>query len=145
VLDTFRLLAIVSDGAAEDVEFVIFDRYIYDELANLPLQYWPVRFYIRLLLQIAPKPDLAFLLDADPESAISRKPEYPLTFVRKNREAYLALASLTRMSVLPSASVEKTRHRIGELLANLRAYPETVSVGAAPNRFAAGGVQTPNS
>ncbi|HXJ85870.1 MAG TPA: thymidylate kinase [Candidatus Binatia bacterium] len=145
VLDTFRLFAVVSDCAAEDVAFVIFDRYIYDELANLPLQHWPVRFYVRLLLQIAPKPDLAFLLDADPESAISRKPEYPLAFVRKNRETYLAISNLARMFVLPPASVETTILRIRELLSNLKADPETVPVEAPPHRFAARGVQTPNS
>src|SRR5262249_3009102 len=98
LLDTFRLLAVIFHCKTENSEFVIFDRYIYDEFANLPLGYRPLRLYVRWLLLIVPKPDLAILLDADPEAAVSRKPEYPLEFVRHNREAYLIIAKIADMS-----------------------------------------------
>src|SRR5579863_331551 len=48
VLDALRLRVVISQiGSAED-QVVIFDRYIYDELANLPLRHRAVRFYIWL-------------------------------------------------------------------------------------------------
>lgn len=78
-----------------DTDVVIFDRYIYDELANLSLDRWPARIFVRLTLKVVRKPDVAFLIDADPVAARARKPEYPLEFLRINREAYLTLARLT--------------------------------------------------
>jgi thymidylate kinase len=101
LLDTFSLCSVIARNADSDMDFIIFDRYIYDELANLPLQYWPVRFYIRLLLLFIPKPDVALLLDAEPEAATLRKPEYPLEFVRSNRDAYLRLSRFMGMTVVP--------------------------------------------
>lgn len=119
-LDVLRLVAVVFHCRMENSEFVIFDRYIYDEWANLPLQSWPVRLYIRLLLLIVPKPNLAILLDADPEAAASRKPEYPLEFVRRNREAYLNIAKIAEISVIPPSSVDEMAHSIRESLADLQ-------------------------
>jgi len=116
IFDAFRLSAVVSSQVAKDVEFVVFDRYIYDELANLPFQHWPVRLYVRLLLRIVPRPDSAFLLDADPEKAVSRKPEYPLEFVRRNRHSYLNIANIAGMTVLPPASIPETTEAIRKSL-----------------------------
>lgn len=119
-LDAVRLLAVSFRWGTEDSEFVIFDRYIYDELANLPLQYWPVRLYVRLLLMMVPKPNLAILLDAEPETAISRKPEYPLEFVRRNREAYLIIANFADMCVISPSSVAEMADCIREAFAKLQ-------------------------
>lgn len=80
---------------APDADVVIFDRYLYDELANLPLRSRFTRSYVRLMLKFVPQPDIAYLLDADPVQARERKPEYPLEFVQSNREAYLALSEIT--------------------------------------------------
>ena len=143
-LDVFRSLAVVSGCASRDLDFVIFDRYIYDELANLPLQHWPIRTYVRLLLQVVPKPDLAFVLDADPEAAVVRKPEYPLDFVRRNRDAYLAIASIAGMSVLPPASISETTERVRESIAYLEGGAGLTALGV-PNRFASGSVQSPET
>lgn len=120
IFDALRLSAVVSSQVAKDVEFVVFDRYIYDELANLPLQHWPVRLYVRLLLRIVPRPDSAFLLDADPERAVSRKPEYPLEFVRRNRHAYLSIANISGMTVLPPSSMSETTEAIGKSITGRR-------------------------
>jgi len=46
-----------------------FDRYIYDEMANLPLTNPLTRLWVQIVRLIAPQPDLALLLDADPEEA----------------------------------------------------------------------------
>ncbi|HWI68552.1 MAG TPA: hypothetical protein VNS88_09245 [Nitrospiraceae bacterium] len=120
IFDALRLSAVVSSQVAKDVEFVVFDRYIYDELANLPLQHWPVRLYVRVLLRIVPRPDSAFLLDADPEKAVSRKPEYPLKFVRRNRHAYLSIANIAGMTVLPPSSISETTEAIRKSIAGRR-------------------------
>ncbi len=76
-------------------DVVLFDRYIYDEFANLPVNRWLARKFIQLLLKLVPKPDIAYLLDADPIAARARKPEYPLEFILSNRGAYLSLSRLT--------------------------------------------------
>jgi thymidylate kinase len=120
IFDALRLSAVVSSQVAKDVEFVIFDRYIYDELVNLPFQHWPVRLYVRLLLRIVPSPDSALLLDADPEKAVSRKPEYPLEFVRRNRHAYLNIANIAGMTVLPPSSISETTEIIRKSLLRRR-------------------------
>lgn len=74
------------------IDFVIFDRYIYDELANLPLRHRLLQFYVKLVLAISPRPTVAYLIDADPDAACARKPEYPLEFLRQNRAAYLSIS-----------------------------------------------------
>jgi thymidylate kinase len=98
-----------------DADVAIFDRYIYDELANLPLDHWLARLFIRLVLALVPKPDVAYILDADPVAAFARKPEYPLEFLRRNREAYLTLSRLTGdITVIEPLSVEAAAVRIRE-------------------------------
>src|SRR5260370_8325129 len=96
-----------------EADVVIFDRYIYDELANLPLDHWFARWYVRLILHLVPVPEIAYLVDADPASARAPKPEYPLEFLRMNRELYLALSSLARnMTVIEPVSVETAAARM---------------------------------
>jgi thymidylate kinase len=101
-------------------DFIIFDRFIYDELANLPLHSGPIRFYVRMLLSISPQPDIAYLVDAEPEAARIRKPEYPLNFLRQNRDAYIKLSHLVRgMTVVGSLSVEETTSEIMESISKM--------------------------
>src|SRR5438270_5926675 len=73
--DTLSLCAAVARSADSGADFCIFDRYIYDELANLPLQYGVIRLYVRILLRFIPKPDIAFLADADSVCAYTRNSE----------------------------------------------------------------------
>jgi thymidylate kinase len=117
-LDVLRLCMTTHRASAADVDVIIFDRYIYDELANLPLRRRLIRFYIRLLLRFTPKPDIAFLVDAEPEAACARKPEYPLDFVRRNREAYLRLARIAGITVLPTGSIEQAGASIWALVSD---------------------------
>lgn len=98
---------------ATDDDVIIFDRYIYDELANLRLQQWLPRSVARLILRIVPSPDLACIIDVIPEVARSRKPEYPLEFLHRNRRAYLGLRQLVKnLIVLEDSSVEETARNI---------------------------------
>jgi thymidylate kinase len=95
-------LAWVTARERSDCDILIFDRYIYDELANLPLSSRLTRAYIWLVTAIVPRPDVAYLLDADPAAARERKPEYPVEFMRKCRVAYKQLAIILRtFTVIP--------------------------------------------
>lgn len=110
-----------------DADVVIFDRYIYDELANLPLNRWPVRVFVRLVAALVPRPDVAYIVDADPVAAFARKPEYPLEFLRSNRNSYLALARLTgHITVIEPLPVQAMAMRIRE------AFPQELSANDAP-------------
>lgn len=119
--DALNLCQKVRQSRRSDADVVIFDRYIYDELANLPLTNAAARFFARLVLKLVPRPDLAFVIDADPVAAQARKPEYPLDFVCHNREAYIRLARLAgNMIVVEPDSIEAMKTRIrNEMLQKL--------------------------
>jgi len=106
LLDAVRLTFVVATGTRKEADVVIFDRYIYDELANLDLANPVVKAYVRLLLMLVPRPDVAFLLDADPEQARARKPEYPLEFLHRSRASYLALSKSAGMTVIEPLAPE---------------------------------------
>jgi thymidylate kinase len=93
-LDAVRLTFVVATASRLKADVVVFDRYIYDELANLDLSNPMLRIYTRLLLKLVPRPNIAFLLDADPAQARARKPEYPLDFLHTNRARYMRLCKL---------------------------------------------------
>jgi len=102
LLDALHLRTTVKRLLNSGVDVVIVDRYVYDELANLPLERPMMLKFVRLIQKIAPQPDLAYLLDADPEAAHKRKPEYPVDFMHKCRTAYYRLAAvLGTMTIIP--------------------------------------------
>jgi thymidylate kinase len=94
-----------------NADIVIFDRFIYDELANLNLENSAMRMYTRAMIKFVPKPDISFLLDADPVEARARKPEYPLDFLQFSRKSYLVLSGstgcMTVIAPLPADEVEE--------------------------------------
>lgn len=113
LLDACRLRLVVSTVIANHADVILFDRYIYDELVNLPLRNRIGRASARLLLKCVPHPDIAYLLDADPSLACERKPEYPLDFVDKHRKAYLDLQNLAHeMKVIAPGSVGEVQQEI---------------------------------
>jgi thymidylate kinase len=114
--DALNLRRIARTARKGSADVVIFDRYIYDELANLPLHKPIARFFIRFMQKLVPAPDIAYVIDADPAVARARKPEYPLQFLLRNREAYLALARMTGdISVIAPGSVEEAQARVKEV------------------------------
>ncbi|HLV89309.1 MAG TPA: hypothetical protein VKV39_20155 [Candidatus Sulfotelmatobacter sp.] len=114
---------------AGEYDVVIFDRYIYDELANLPLDHGFARFFARLLLYFAPQPDLAYMVDADPELARARKPEYPLEFLRLNRQSYLNLVAMAPdIVVITGASVSEASAQIRATFCRRLFQPESCEV-----------------
>ncbi len=101
-LDAVWLRIVMQRALRAPADLVICDRYIYDELANLTLCNPVVRIYVRLIMKLVSRPDLSYLLDANPAQAFARKPEYPLEFLYTSREAYLALSDLVGgMTVIP--------------------------------------------
>lgn len=112
IFDVFNLSRIVRRARAEGTGVVIFDRYIYDQLAALPMDSWIARNYARLLLRLAPKPDLSYLLDAVPEVARARKPEYPLDFMRKYRSSYLVLRKLAGLELISAGTPDDVHEAI---------------------------------
>lgn len=114
-LDAYSLHRAVKRARASGANVTIFDRYLYDELANLNLRSTLVRLYVRALVKLVPKPDIAFILDADPDAARARKPEYPLAFLRTNRESYLSLSKLVwGMVVIAPMPIEQAKASIAE-------------------------------
>ncbi len=110
LLDALHLGWVIERARNSGTDVIILDRYIYDEWANLPLKNPLTRAYIRLLEAIVPRPDVAYLLDADPVAAGLRKPEYPLEFMRRCRTAYHALADLLgTMTTIPPLPLEQAR------------------------------------
>src|SRR5947209_1207484 len=100
LLDVSRLRKIVRRERESRGGVIIFDRYIYDQLAALPMRHWLARAYARLVLTLAPHTDVSFLLDAVPEEARARKPEYPIDFMRQYRSSYLELRQLAPLSLI---------------------------------------------
>jgi thymidylate kinase len=101
LLDALNLRRVVRRARRCGAHVIIMDRYIHDELSNLPLHNPLTRAFVRFVAALAPRPDLAYMLDADPDQARARKPEYPLEFLRDSRERYYRLASIVGMTVIP--------------------------------------------
>jgi thymidylate kinase len=101
-------------------DVIIFDRWIYDELANLTLRNRANRIYARFIAGLVPRPDASFLLDADPAQARLRKPEYPLEFLVANRASYHKLTQLIGgITVVPPAPVDEVERLINDRVAQL--------------------------
>jgi len=118
-----RLLLYTADAAATRAavtralrsgsNLVIFDRYIYDELANLNLRNPLMRVYVRAIMKLVPRPGASFILDADPVQARARKPEYPLEFIYINRRAYFDLSELIGgMTVIAPGTIGEVQEQV---------------------------------
>jgi len=116
---------------AGKTEVVIFDRYIHDELANLPLNRAVIRAFAWVVLKLVPKPDVSYVIDADPLRALARKPEYPIEFLCRNRDAYLMLAKLAEdVTVIAPGSIDRTQRKIRQkLLRQLWTGSSTYAIG----------------
>jgi thymidylate kinase len=130
-----RNLTAVSPGGyawsgtsgTSQIDVILFDRYIYDELANLNLRNPLSRAFVRLVRSFTPRPDLAYLLDADPAAACARKPEYPVDFMTQCRQSYFDLAALLgTMKVIPALPLPQAR------LAVLRAAEQHLAGAGRP-------------
>lgn len=113
LVDVFSLRRVVARLRRQaPADVVIFDRYIYDEMANLDLRAAGLRLYVRTILRMAPRPDAGLVLDADPTQARARKPEYPLDFLVENRAAYLRLSRLAGLVTIPPLPIDYAKSRV---------------------------------
>lgn len=129
LLDALNLRRVVARARRSGADVVIMDRYIYDELANLPLGNRASRAFVRTIAWFVPRPDLALLLDADPESARARKPEYPVEFMRECRGWYHRLASLLgNITVIAPLPLEQAKAEV------VRAAEQAVSLNESEGR-----------
>ncbi|HEY1985628.1 MAG TPA: thymidylate kinase [Terracidiphilus sp.] len=112
-VDAISMRLAVRRALRSDADFIIFDRYTYDELANLNLRNPLVRLFIRVIMKIVPRPDVSYLLDADPLQARARKPEYPLEFLYTNRQRYMNLCALLGgITVIPPNPVPEVARQV---------------------------------
>lgn len=112
-IDAISIRLAVKKALHSKADLVIFDRYIYDELANLSLSNPAIRAYVWLIMILVPKPHISYLLDADPVKARARKPEYPLEFLYTIRQSYLTLNDLIGgFTVICPMSIEEVQRSV---------------------------------
>ncbi len=112
-VDALSLRAAVAKALQSGADFVICDRYIYDELANLNLANPAARAYVRMIMKLVPRPDVSYFLDADPVAARARKPEYPLDFLYISRASYFTLIDLIGgITVIPPMSIQDAEREV---------------------------------
>ncbi len=111
--DAIHLRIVLHRARRGEDGVIVMDRYLYDELANLPLENRFSAAYARLLAWIAPRPELIVLLDSDPEGAHERKPEYPVSFMYQSRRSYFRLARiLGPVTIIPPLAREDTTRAV---------------------------------
>ena len=139
-LDAVSLFLVIRTACCSEFDVIIMDRYIYDEWANLPLRSPITRAYVRALHAILPRPDIAYLLDADPEAAHARKPEYPVDFMHRCRAAYYRLAMLLgTITVIPPLELGQAKQAAEAMLMRVlmtRVPGQEIDVIAASSRAA---------
>jgi thymidylate kinase len=126
IFDVMNLRRIVAKKLSQDGGVVIFDRYIYDQLAAMPMDSWLARSYAKALLKLSPRPDLSYVLDAVPEEARARKPEYPVDFMHRQRRSYMQLRQIAGLQIIPAGGPEEVHAAILERFQKcvVGAFPE---------------------
>src|SRR5262249_12196966 len=61
LLDALHLVQVVASARRSGADVIIMDRYIYDELANLPLRNALTRALVRAIAAFVPRPDVAYI------------------------------------------------------------------------------------
>lgn len=139
--DALSLRSVMRKARRSGADFIIFDRYAYDELANLNLKNPVWRGYAKLVMKVVPRPVVSYVLDADPVQARARKPEYPLEFLYTCRESYLMLSQLLGgMTVIPPMPVRDVELMVTEHALTL--IPEAISSERKPGSEEGRGYQT---
>jgi thymidylate kinase len=137
LLDAVHLCEVVARARRGDPDVIIVDRYIYDQLANLPLDNAPSRWFAKAVHAFVPRPDVAYLLDADVEAARARKPEYPVEFMHESRAAYMRLAGVLRtLTLIPALGLEESKAAVANAFHRALDKRDR-GTGLAPGRAAA--------
>ncbi|HWF92320.1 MAG TPA: hypothetical protein VN684_08550 [Terriglobales bacterium] len=125
LFDAIKLRRVVNRLLTRETDVIIFDRYIYDQLATLPLEQSFTNRYANFILKLVPKPHISFLIDAVPEVARARKPEYPLDFMHRYRKAYLRLSTIAGLTVIPPLNIEEAHSAISREIEPRLQHPFT--------------------
>jgi len=137
--DALSLRRVVTRAIHSGADYVICDRYAWDELVNLNLRDWRARAYARFILRIVPRPDISYFLDADPIQARARKPEYPLDFLYSCRESYLTLAELAgHITIVPPGPIGEVEQEILRQIPGSGVRRSPVHAPHSPPRAGAG-------
>jgi len=98
-------------------KLVVMDRYIYDSLANLYDTNPIAVTFMNLFVKISPAPTIAFFMDADPEVAFARKPEYPRDYYTERATAYRDLFTRIRTGrIVKVRSIDETQQELREIV-----------------------------
>jgi thymidylate kinase len=117
LLDAINLSRVVAKTRVGEARVIVFDRYIYDQLATLPLERSAIaRAYAWFITKFVPKPDVAYLLDAVPEVARERKPEYPLEFLHQYRRSYHRISEIAGLALIDPLTQEEVQIAITQRL-----------------------------
>jgi len=107
LLDAINMRLVLA-RAQNSAEILLFDRCILDQLVNLPLENRITRAFVRMVHGLAPRAQVAFLLDADPVAARARKPEYPVDFLQQSRMNYYRMAAMLKtVTLVPPLPLEE--------------------------------------
>ena len=84
---------------------IVCDRYVYDtgitDLLDMNYSVFEIRGLIKKCFYVAPKPDLAFLIDLPEEIAFQRKDDTPsIEYLRELRKVYLDIGGEYSMAIL---------------------------------------------
>ena len=74
--------------------WAVSNRYFYDSFAHFDLSQGHGRLYARIFRRVLPKPDLAFLMVASPETLAERRPQYSVDYIIRVEAAYRRLPEL---------------------------------------------------
>lgn len=119
LLDALSLRVAVARVARSGSDYIILDRWTYDQLVHIKSRNFLARAYIKVILALAPSPDLPLVLDASPDAAFKRKPEYPLEFLNEYRQSFLAMKKFVpKLQIVPPGSIDEVRTRILEAVLN---------------------------
>lgn len=137
LLDAVHLCEVVARARRGRPDVVIMDRYIYDQLANLPLENPMSRWFAKTVDAFVPRPDVAYLLDADVEAARARKPEYPVEFMHESRNAYMRLAQLLgTLTVIPALELKEAKAAVVDAFSRVLEQPRHASALTPDNAAA---------
>jgi thymidylate kinase len=115
LLDALHLRTVVDRLMRSGADFIILDRWSYDQVVHIKSRNWMARAYIKTVLALAPSPNVAFVLDAIPEDAFRRKPEYPLAFLHEYRQDFLALKNFVPgLQIISPGPIDEVHRQILE-------------------------------
>lgn len=93
---------------------LVCDRYIHDKIVNLQK---PICALTRLLLWLAPRPNVAFFLDAGPDTARHRRPEHDVAYYTSRYEKYRRLPdACPAFTPVPSTTIEEVQRRLERMI-----------------------------